>query len=146
MSSDRSDGKRTVFVNHRNHTELVETLANVPRGTFYKYEALKEMIPESKSTEFWSNAREVKLAEDHFNAQLKKNPSLKRLRDFMTKGLGRAQVGRPSKTIGKAKIRKILLEIYWQHTPHFRQFYVKSPYVKDWYEYLNLVRSVGLYW
>lgn len=141
-----SVSKRRLFVNHRNHPELVEALANVPRGTYYKYAVLREQIPELRSTEYWSNQLDVQLHTENFKNQLKKNPKLQRLHDFMTKGIGEIEISRPGQTKGARRIKKLLEEAYFSSGKHFRQFFIKSPYVKNWYDYVILVRQLGVYW
>lgn len=133
-------------MNHRNHPELVEALANVPRGTYYKYEALKEQIPEPRNTEYWSNEREVRINTENFNYNKKRFPELERLHQFMIKGVGQIEIDLPGQTKDARKIRKKLMEVYFNEGYYFRQFFTKSSYVKDWYDYVILVRSLGVYW
>ena len=133
--------KRRLFVNHRNHPELVEALANVPRGTYYKYEALKEQIPPYRKTE-----REVRINTENFEKNRKKYPELQRLHEFMTKGIGEISESKPGQTKSARKIKKLLKEAYFEPGKHFSQFFTKSPYVNNWYDYVILVRQIGIYW
>lgn len=138
--------KRRLYINHRNHPELVEALANVPRGTYYKYEALKEQIPQARSTAYWSNEREVRLNQENFDFQRRKYPELQRLHKFMTEGIGEIVADKPGQTKSAQRIRKLLKEVYFDSGRFFRQLYIKSPYVKDWFDYVVLVRQIGVYW
>jgi hypothetical protein len=138
--------RRRLFINHRNHPELVEALANVPRGTYYKYEALKEQIPKFRSTEYWSNKREVYIHTENFRLQRIKYPELQKLHEFMTKGIGYISKSLPGQTKDKRKIERLLKEIYFKDQKYFRKFFTKSAYVKNWFDYVILVRSLGIYW
>jgi CRISPR/Cas system-associated protein endoribonuclease Cas2 len=64
----------------------------------------------------------------------------------MTKGIGKIEASIPGRTKDARKIRKKLMEIYFDQGYYFRQFFTKSVYVKDWYDYVILVRQLGVYW
>lgn len=89
---------------------------------------------------------EIELHKKNFNEQLKKNANLRKLHTFMTKGIGEIEISRPGQTKGARRIKKLLEEIYYDSGKHFRQFFTKSPYVRDWYDYVILVRQLGVYW
>ena len=64
----------------------------------------------------------------------------------MTKGIGDIYQSLPGQTKDKRKIKKLLKEIYFEEGKYFRKFFTKSPYVRNWYDYVILVRQLGVYW